>query len=280
MIELPRPLVSVEWMVAHPADASLRIVDCRFDPSSPTAGRHEYLAGHIPGAVYMSLDDDLSASHGAGRHPLPSPADFAATLGAAGIGNDAAVVAYDASGGAYAARLWWMLQALGHAAVAVLNGGWQAWLHAGGAVEAGDVNVQPVRYEAPGKWSGTVDRNEVEQRLGSMRLLDARAAERYRGEVEPLDPVAGHIPTAHNMPWTGNLRPDGRFLDAVDLAARYAGAAGAVVYCGSGVTACHDLLAMEVAGIGDGVLFPGSWSDWCTSGGEVALGSEPGVPTR
>lgn len=280
MIELPRPLVTAEWLVAHIADTALRIVDCHFDLSSPTAGRHQYLAGHIPGAVYLSLDDDLSVSHGAGRHPLPRPADFAATLGAVGIDNDDAVVAYDGSGGSHASRLWWMLRALGHGAVAVLDGGWQAWLHAGGTVEAGDPRFDKVRYEAPVTWSGTVDRNEVEQRLGTVMLLDARAAERYRGESEPLDPVAGHIPTAHNLPWTGNLRPDGRFLDATDLSARYAGTAGAVVYCGSGVTACHDLLAMEVAGVGDGVLYPGSWSDWCTSGGEVALGSEPGVPTR
>jgi thiosulfate/3-mercaptopyruvate sulfurtransferase len=271
MIDLPRPLVDSEWLRAHVGEAGLRIVDCRFDLGDPAAGRLMHAEAHISGAVYFSLDDDLSAPEGPGRHPLPSPAAFAETLGAAGIGVGDALVAYDNAGGAFASRLWWMLRSIGHDGVAVLDGGWQAWARAGGPIEAEFVAPVPTNYAAAPTWSGTVDRSELERRLGTVDLIDARDPERYRGETEPLDPIAGHIPTARNLPWAGNLGQDGRFLDARALAERF-GATGpdAVVYCGSGVTACHNLLAMEAAGFAGASLYPGSWSDWCTSGGAVA----------
>jgi thiosulfate/3-mercaptopyruvate sulfurtransferase len=273
---LPTPLVDAPWLVDRVGEDWLRIVDCRFDLADPAAGRRRHRASHVPGAAYLSLDDDLSAREGSGRHPLPSPQAFAATLGEAGIGNHHAVVAYDDAGGAYAARVWWMLSSLGHEDVAVLDGGWQAWIAAGGGVETGSVSPRPVAFAAAETWRGKIDGTELEIRLGFVDLIDARAEERYRGEEEPFDPVAGHIPTARNLPWGGNLGSDGRFLDADELAARFSGAEEAVVYCGSGVTACHNLLAMEAAGITGGVLYPGSWSDWCTAGGEVAIGEDPG----
>jgi thiosulfate/3-mercaptopyruvate sulfurtransferase len=278
---LPTPLVGAAWLAAHLGSPDLRIVDCRFDLSDPTAGRQLHAAGHIPGAVYLSLDDDLSAVPGQGRHPLPDPATFAATVGRAGISNDDAVVAYDSAGGAIASRMWWMLRSLGHERVAVLDGGWSAWRAAGGPVDDSDVEPTPAAYAAPTRWAGTIDGTELEERLGDVVLIDARAPERYRGDIEPLDPVAGHIPTARNIPFAGNLTPGGVFLDTASLAARYPDGEGdVVVYCGSGVTACHNLLAMEAAGVTGALLYPGSWSDWCTAGGEITLGPHPGEPSR
>ncbi len=281
MTELPRPLVDAGWLIANVGHSHLRVVDCRFDLANPPAGRSMFIAGHIPGAVYLSLDDDLSAKDGPGRHPLPTPDAFGRTIGACGIGNDDSVVVYDNAGGGLAARLWWMLRSLGHKDVAVLNGGWAAWQRIGGPVEAGDTSPEPSALSVPDSWSGIVGRTALERRIGEVSLIDARAAERYRGDAEPLDPIAGHIPGAHNIPWSENLDAEGLMLDADALARRFAGAGDEiVVYCGSGVTACHNLLAMDAAGLDGGVLYPGSWSDWCTSGGEVALGGEPGVPTR
>jgi len=267
-----KPLVDAAWLQAN-RDRAV-IADCRWYLGEPDRGRAAYLAGHIPGAVFVSLDGHLSADAGAGRHPLPLPSDFAAMLGRLGIGNDSTVVAYDDRGGAVAARLWWMLTAIGHETAVVLDGGLQAWTAAGGAVESAPVALPATDYttEFIG-WPGTTDRLHLRQRLGTATVIDARAAERYRGEREPVDPVAGHIPTATNVPYEGNLDASGRFLAPEQLADRFNGAGpDAVVYCGSGVTACHDLLAMEVAGIGRAVLYPGSWSDWSTAGEDVAAG--------
>jgi thiosulfate/3-mercaptopyruvate sulfurtransferase len=252
-------------------------VDCRWVLGSPTAGRAAYEDGHLPGAIYASLDDDLSDMHiaDAGRHPLPTMTDFAAALGRLGIAASDRIVAYDAAGGAHAARLWWMLRWVGHHHVAVLDGGIQAWVDAGGSLESGQVRRPDTSYLIGPTTMPTVDRSAVAAHPTA--LLDARAPERFRGDQEPLDPVAGHIPGAVNAPYADNLA-DGRFLPPDQLADRY-GALGVVagdatvVYCGSGVTACHDVLAMEIAGLGTATLYPGSWSEWSRAGGEVATGS-------
>jgi thiosulfate/3-mercaptopyruvate sulfurtransferase len=271
------PLVDVTTLAARLGNPDLVVVDCRFDLTDTDAGGWAYRDAHIPGAVHAHLDEDLSAASGPGRHPLPSPADFGATLGSLGISHDSAVVAYDASGGAFAARMWWMLRALGHRTVAVLDGGWQAWTRSRHPTESGLVDRPEATYVTPGEWSDTIDRERLGTRLGAITLIDARSRERYRGEIEPLDPVAGHIPTAVNLPYAEALDADGGFLEPGALASLLeAGGAGAVVYCGSGVTACHSILAMEVAGLGRATLYPGSWSDWSTAGGPVATGPAPG----
>jgi len=274
------PLVDVDWLQRHLSDPRLRIADCRWYLAEPKRGRAEYEVGHIPGAAFFSLDDELSAAEGPGRHPLPDRHAFAATLGRRGINNESLVVAYDEQTGAIAARLWWMLGNVGHDNVAVLDGGLTAWREEGGLLSADTPSRPPTTYRAKRRYE-TVDRDRLYAFIGTTTILDARAPERFRGEVEPIDPVAGHIPTAVNAPYEGNLNQSGRFLDPVDLASRYrdigvTNTADTVVYCGSGVTACHDILAMEVAGMGRARLYPGSWSDWSASGYEVATGTQPG----
>lgn len=276
------PLVDTTWLSEHLDHEPLRVVDCRWYLADPDRGRAAYEAGHIPGAAYMSVDTDLSASHGPGRHPLPRPEVIADRLGALGIGDRSLVVAYDDAGGAIAARLWWMLRSIGHQRTGVLDGGIQAWVAAGGVLETTQPHWPPAVLSVLGA-SQTIDRTSLSERLGSVTVLDARAAKRYEGETEPVDAAAGHIPTAINVPTSANLGPDGQFLPPADLRRRYTeagvrNAASTVVYCGSGVTACHDILAMEVAGFGTATLYPGSWSDWAASGGPVATGSEPGPP--
>ena len=259
------------------ADSRLRMCDVRWYLGKPAAGRAAYDAGHLPGAVHVDLDHDL-AGPGDGRHPLPSPATFAARLGELGIGSEHDVVAYDDVGGAVAARLWWMLDALGHPSVAVLDGGLRAWTEIGGELTTDPPDHPPAELRLAGAWPRTIDREALKARLGSVVLLDARAGERYRGEVEPADPVAGHIPTARSAPSGTNLGPDGRFLSPDALRERYAplatGASDVVASCGSGVTACHTALAMRVAGLPDPLLYPGSFSDWSRAGEAVATGSE------
>lgn len=267
------PLVDVDWLQRHLRDPRLRIADCRWYLTEPERGRVEYGAGHIPGAAYFSLDDELSAADGPGRHPLPNRDAFAATLGRRGINNDSLVVAYDDQTGAIAARLWWMLGNVGHVNVAVLDGGLAAWREKGGILNDDSPVRPPTTYRTKRRYE-TVDRGRLYAFIGTTTILDARAPERYRGHIEPIDPVAGHIPTAVNAPYEGNLDQSGRFLAPAGLAARYrdigvTSTADTVVYCGSGVTACHDILAMEVAGMGRAWLYPGSWSDWSTSGYEI-----------
>ncbi|HKV96792.1 MAG TPA: sulfurtransferase [Gammaproteobacteria bacterium] len=249
------------------------IFDCRFALSDPSAGERAYAAGHIPGARYLHLDRDLASpvTPASGRHPLPDAEILAAKLAGAGVGADTQVVAYDDAAGAFAARLWWLLRWLGHPQVAVLDGGWAEWLR-----EGRPVSHEPPPESARGnfrarpddrKWlsSGSVLRR-VHAGIG--RLLDARAAERFRGEQEPIDAVAGHVPSAVNLPYLGNISGNGRFQSAETLRTRFlaafAGAASGetVCMCGSGVTACHNLLAMEVAGLSGGRLYAGSWSEW------------------
>lgn len=277
-------LVSAEWLRAHIGDDGLRVADVRWYLLEPDRGARAYSDGHIPGAVFVDLPTVLSAREGPGRHPLPEPAAFAAAMGGLGIGSEHVVVAYDDAGGANAARLWWMLEAIGHEKVAVLDGGIAAWVAAGGRLTGERPSwpraTLPVTVD---RWPRTIDRHALRERLGTLTLLDARAPERYRGEVEPIDPVAGHIPTARSAPSDGNLARDGRFLPPAELRRRFealgATAGDVVTACGSGVTACHNALAMRVAGLPDPLLYPGSYSDWSRAGWPVANGSEPGSPT-
>ncbi|NNC91518.1 MAG: sulfurtransferase [Acidimicrobiia bacterium] len=273
------PLVSTDWLSGHLNDTVLRLADVRWYPGEPDRGRRAYEEAHIPGAIYVDLETDLSAARGPGRHPLPDWDVFAARMGELGMGDDSVVVAYDDRGGGVAARLWWMLRAIGHEHTHVLDGGLAAWTADGNPLTGDSPNHAPAKLTVDLRSGITVDRDELRNRLGAVLALDARAAERYRGEVEPLDPIAGHIPGAVNAPYEGNLDADGRFLPAETLAARYrglgvGGETETVVYCGSGVTACHNLLAVEYAGLGEALLYPGSWSDWSTAGYEVATGPE------
>ena len=276
------PLVDVHWLAEHLDHSPLRVADCRWYLADPDGGETAYGEGHIPNAIRVSIDEHLTAPEGPGRHPLPGPDEIARTLGNLGIGDRNFVVAYDDAGGGIAARLWWMLRSIGHTRVGVLNGGIQAWVESGGAL-----TTEVPRWDATkltiGEPYPTIDRETLAAGLGSLTVIDARAGDRYRGETEPIDPVAGHIPTAINLPHGGNLDDRGRFLPAGTLQSHFESAgvtsgSDTVAYCGSGVTACHDILAMEVAGLGTATLYPGSWSDWSSSGGEVATGHEPGSP--
>lgn len=255
------------------ATSSLRVVDARFALNDSRAGRALFLAGHLPGAVYADLNDDLSDLErtGHGRHPVPDSAAFAATLGRLGIGPQTQVVVYDEGDGSMAAaRLWWLLRLMGHTRVAVLDGGWAAWQRAGLPV-TNDVPEVPVRPPYPGRLDSrqVASADEVAMRLKHAPgwLVDARANERFRGQVEPLDPVAGHVPGAVNRPFALNVA-EGRLRPAAELRAELQQVIGAhdpaqvVLMCGSGVTACHLLLAMESAGLAGARVYADSWSGW------------------
>ena len=280
------PLISARDLASRLGDPGLRLVDCRWFLDRPGAGREAYDAGHLPDAIHLDIDTDLTASaeDGPGRHPLPDPGWFARRLAAAGIGSDHLVVAYDDVGGWVAARLWWMLDALGHQRVVVLDGGIGAWLAQGGALTTEVPSWPPALLDLATEWARTIDRDALRSRLGSVRLLDARAGPRYRGETEPIDAVAGHIPTAVNAPTDENLAADGSFLSPATLVDRYRavgadGSSGPVVTaCGSGVSACHNALAMRAAGLPDPLLYPGSYSDWTRHGYPVLTGPDPGDP--
>jgi thiosulfate/3-mercaptopyruvate sulfurtransferase len=255
------------------------LLDCSFDLADTASGRRAYVAGHLPGAHYLHLDDDLSSRRVAegprsprftGRHPLPDRQTLAVRIGGLGIGPDTQVVAYDGQGSVYASRAWWLLRWLGHEAVAVLDGGTAAWLAAGGTLSGDAVSVPGGAPYPAGERPAmpTVDAATLQAALGRVRVLDARAGERFRGEVEPLDPVAGHIPGATHRFFKDNLAADGRFKPAAQLREDFlalgaSGGPGVVHQCGSGVTACHNLLAMEHAGLAGSALYAGSWSEWC-----------------
>jgi len=269
MIE--RSLISAEALRALLArGAPLVLLDCGFDLADARAGARAYAQGHLPGAHHADLDQDLSAAKTGrnGRHPLPSREVFAGTVARWGVRPDTPVVCYDDQGGAYAARAWWMLRWLGHDAVAVLDGGRAAWLAAGGTLHAAPAPAAAPAAPYPLATASmpSVAADQLLGLLGKVTVLDARAGERFRGEVEPLDPVAGHIPGARNRFFKDNLQADGRFRAAAELRAAFApfGEPTACVHqCGSGVTACHNLLAMEYAGLTGSALYPGSWSEWC-----------------
>lgn len=270
-------LISPEALLDRLGDPGLRICDVRWFLADPAKGRRDYDTGHLPGAVFVDLDRDLAAPPGAGRHPLPSPEDFVERMEALGIGQEHEVVAYDDAGGTVAARLWWMLDALGHPAVRVLDGGLQVWIAAGGPLSTEVTSFPRARLELRASWPRTVHREALRAGAGVGSVIDARAPERYRGDVEPVDLVAGHIPGAISRPTSANLGPDGRFLGPGALRARFEGLAAPVVTtCGSGVNACHNALAMRIAGLPDPLLYPGSYSDWTRAGLPVATGDSPG----
>jgi thiosulfate/3-mercaptopyruvate sulfurtransferase len=270
----PSTLIDVEALAAHLADPEWIVIDCRHDLASYEAGRRAYCESHIPGARFAHLDEDLSGPKTGvnGRHPLPHPQTFCLRLGALGIDQSTNVVAYDASGGCFAARLWWMLRWVGHGRAAVLDGGWPAWIAAGKPVTQDIPSIRPVTHALNLQPGTSVDTAYVMARAQQpeMALLDARSADRYRGENETLDPVAGHIPGARNRFFRMNLAGDGRFKPVSELRTDFAqllqdrNPKNVVHQCGSGVTACHNLLAMEHAGLSGSRLYPGSWSEWCS----------------
>jgi thiosulfate/3-mercaptopyruvate sulfurtransferase len=283
---LPSPLISAADLLGRlaDADAGIRVVDCRWVLGQPGAGRIAYDAGHVPGAVHLDIDGDLAAPPGAGRHPLPDPVTFRRRLEGLGIGDEHLVVAYDDSKIGAATRLWWMLEDLGHERVVVLDGGLAAWLAGGGELTTDVPAWPPTTLTLADHWTRTIDRDALRGRLGRVTLLDARAHARYRGDIEPIDRVAGHIPTAINAPVDGNVDDAGRFLPAAALRARFAAVGAAepdrtvVNSCGSGVSATQNALGMRLAGLPDPLLYAGSYSDWTRADLPIATGDEPGEP--
>lgn len=273
-VTMNTPLLTPEQLLADLADL-LVIVDCRFQLGDAEAGRRAYAAGHIPGAVYADLERDLSSPvvPGSGRHPLPDPTTLANKLRAWGVSRDSLVVCYDDQSGAIAARLWWLLRWLGHERAAVLDGGYRAWLDLGGEPSSAVPAPEPGDFEPHPVSELIVSADELARRLHdpAYRVLDARAKERFRGDVESIDRVAGHIPGALSVPFADNLA-HGRMKSPAELRERFAAVIGetpperVVVYCGSGVTACHDILAAEHAGLGLWRLYPGSYSEWIADG--------------
>lgn len=268
-----RQLITVEELGAHLTNPDWAIVDCRHDLMQPTRGREEYAQGHIPGAAYANLDDDLAGpvSRATGRHPLPAPGDFAERLGAWGIGNDTQVVAYDHSSGAVAARLWWMMKWVGHEGVAVLDGGYAAWRKAGLPISTRVAECEPAIFDARPDSNLVVTTMELRALIDAgtvVALVDARDADRFAGRREPIDAVAGHIPGAVNYPFSAGLDDEGGFRAPDELKkgwSRILGespAAPWITMCGSGVTACHLALTAELAGYGRPRIYIGSWSEW------------------
>jgi thiosulfate/3-mercaptopyruvate sulfurtransferase len=268
-------LISASELAGHIDNPDWVVVDCRHDLVNLAAGREGFAVAHLPHAVFADMETELSGPkrgpEGAfrGRHPLPERDAFIETLRGWGVNDATQVVAYDAHGGMFAARLWWMLRWVGHEAVAVLDGGMAAW-QAAGLPLASDVQTKPRgTIEARPPLVSMVGAAEVLANIGSgeVAVVDARAPDRFRGENETIDPVGGHIPGARNRFFKDNLTAEGRFKDAAQLKAELARVVGepskAVMQCGSGVTACHNLLALEVAGMGGAALYPGSWSEWC-----------------
>jgi thiosulfate/3-mercaptopyruvate sulfurtransferase len=265
-------ITAAELTHLRAAGTELLLIDTGFDLADTTIGERAYTEAHLPGAHYLHLDRDLSAAKTGrnGRHPLPDRATFAQRLAGLGLRAGLQVVVYDAQGGMYAARLWWMLRWLGHAPVAVLDGGLRTWVAAGGATtsSATTPTVKPGSFVAGDSLTSSIDAVGLQQQLGQVRLIDARAPERFRGDVEPLDAQAGHIPGASNRLFKNNLQADGCFKPAQQLREEFNALLApftptqVVHQCGSGVTACHNLLAMEHAGLGGSQLYPGSWSEW------------------
>jgi thiosulfate/3-mercaptopyruvate sulfurtransferase len=262
------------------------VVDCRHDLLNLSAGAQAYAKGHLPGARFMHQDDDLAGPKTGrnGRHPLPDREALAGRLRAAGLNRGQQLVAYDDHGGSYAGRLWWLARWLGHAQVAVLDGGMGAWKNAGFPLDTAVPTPRAGDFVAGAPLVRAVDTDAIVGQLGSGRLVvvDTRVADRYAGKTEPIDPVAGHIPGALNRPFQENLRPDGRFKPAEVLRREYEALlsgrspAEVVFHCGSGVVACHSIISMELAGLSGSALYPGSWSEWCADPDRpVATGAQP-----
>ncbi|WP_332675060.1 sulfurtransferase [Aromatoleum sp.] len=277
-------LIAPRELAQHLGEADWRIFDCRHDLTNPDFGRAAYARGHLPGAQFLHIDEDLSGAMSGtnGRHPLPEPDALAARLGRLGVANDMQVVAYDDAGGMFAARLWWLMRWLGHHRVAVLDGGLVGWCEAGQALTPAVAAFPATTYDFSLKPT-TVDADFVQGHLRDdrMTLIDARSPDRFRGENETLDPVGGHIPGARNRFFRDNLTARGSFRQASVLREEFARLLGGqdprrvVHQCGSGVTACHNLLAMESAGLSGSRLYPGSWSEWCANlHRPVATGAE------
>lgn len=268
-------LISADELLRQIDAEPLRVLDCRFNLLEPDEGRRQHRLGHIPSAVHADLDKDLSGDvgPGTGRHPLPSVDRLARVFGRLGIGNGTQVVAYDDSGGAIAARAWWLLRWLGHSRVAVLDGGIRAWLAAGGTLERGEAKVRATRFEArpqPGMVLEAPDIVSALEDLHSLRLVDARDAARFQGLTEPLDTVAGHIPGSLNLPYSHALNPDGTWKSPDKLRQLWNAVlsgnpdGNSAVMCGSGVTACHLVLSALLAGRREPRVYAGSWSEWIT----------------
>jgi len=267
-----KTLISVSALQQHLDDAAFVIFDCRHDLMKPEAGAQAYAMAHIPGTRFAHSDRDLAGAKNGknGRHPLPDPQVFATWLGRNGVDSAKQVIAYDFASGASATRLWWMLRWLGHERVAVLNGGWEAWIKAGAPVTADLPKVEVATFSAE-PHEHAVDVSYVQSHLqdAGMLVVDARSAERFRGETEPIDPVAGRIPGALNRLYKDNLDAAGLFKPAAELRSDFISLLGdrppqqVVHQCGSGVSACHNILAMEIAGLSGSRLYPGSWSEWC-----------------
>ena len=263
-------LIAVEELHRMVDSRTVRVLDCRFDLADPSAGRNAYRTGHIPAAVYADLNRDLSGppTTDSGRHPLPSPARMIETFGRLGVATAAQVAVYDDAGGMIAARAWWMLRYLGHDAVAVLDGGWKAWRTAGLPVEAGEREAPVAEFRGIARRRQLATIDEIGKTIA---LVDARDPQRYRGEVEPIDPRPGHIPGAKNHFFQNNLDQEGFFLPPEALKQAFAASLGTlpdnetVHYCGSGVSACHNVLAQAHAGLKEPRLYCGSWSEWCAN---------------
>lgn len=267
------PIVDAEWLREHLGEDGLRVIDFRWYLQG-RGGRDEYLKGHIPGAVFVDLEE-VTGAEGSGRHPLPTADEFQRAMRVAGVGMRTRVVAYDDAGGSVAARLWFLLGFFGHDAQAVLDGGIQAW---GGPLKTDVPQVAPGDFVARAPDTRLVLDYVAVRAVRGVPVIDARAGARYRGETEPIDPKAGHVPGALNAPYTENLGPDGRFKSPEELRAQYErlGAAdGAVFYCGSGVNATHHLIGMALAGLPNARLYAGAWSDWSRRDAPVATGPEP-----
>lgn len=262
------PLIRVPELIERLEE--VRLFDIRWSLTDPEYGLDAYRNGHIPGAVFVDLDTDLSGPTGPGRHPLPAIEEFASTLGRLGVSPGDEVAVYDDAAGTIAARMWWMLRSIGHSQSRVLDGGIAAWVEAGGRLETGERAPDPVDYPEPPGFTGVITASQLEGRT----VIDARAPERYRGEMEPVDPKAGHIPGAVNRPASGNVGPGGTMKSPDSLRVIYEGLEGAVVSCGSGVTACHDALAMVVAGLDAPDVYIGSFSEWSHLDLPVATGPE------
>ncbi|MCL1474212.1 sulfurtransferase [Argonema antarcticum A004/B2] len=267
-----RLVVSPQWLSEHLDDPQIVIVDCRFSLADTELGPLQYQTSHIQGSHYLDLNDDLSSpvgKHG-GRHPLPNPVELAKKLAAIGINSqETLVVAYDDSRFAFASRLWWLLRYLGHDKVALLDGGWKSWLSAGYPVTDALAMPKQGKFLPEVRSHFVVDIDTVKDRkdLPEVVLVDSRESDRYRGEREPIDPIAGHIPSAVNYPWQDVTDEVSRVLPVTEQKRRWSGLENAqeiMVYCGSGVTACVNLLSLEMAGIHTGKLYAGSWSDWCS----------------
>ncbi len=264
-------IVSQEWLLDRLGDSTVRVIDCRFQLMDPQAGRRAYERDHIPGAVYFDLEEDLSApvgDHG-GRHPLPDPQIFAEKLGSAGIDDSVTVVAYDDQRGMVASRLWWMLRYMGHEKVYVLNGTYTLWKEKGYPLTDEVSSNDSVRFVPRIRKDMVVNMERVRESIGrdDVIVIDSREGQRYRGETEPIDPVAGHIPGARNFFWGDCVREDGTWYDPSTQKTRFSGInddAEILVYCGSGVSACPNILALSEAGYDKVKLYAGSWSDWCS----------------